>query len=267
MSRPVLLGVPYDAGASGQRGAALAPPRIRQALHDPSSNTFTESVVDVAGPGILEDAGDMVLTGETMLEDVEREVARQLEQARIPIVLGGDHSISLPVVRAVHRVRPGFALLHFDAHPDLYPEFQGNRFSHACPFARIMEEELTQNLVQLGIRTANAIQVEQARRFGVRTVVPDEWSRDWRYDGGLPVYISIDIDVLDPAFAPGVSHPEPGGVSTRHLLATLQRITAPIVGVDIVEYNPLNDPAGLTAFVTAKILKEVVGIVLRNGSV
>jgi agmatinase len=267
MSRPVLLGVSYDGGASGARGAALAPARIRHALHDPSSNTFTEGLVDVAAPGVLDDAGDVVLSDDSMLKDVETAVAALLTPSRVPIVLGGDHSISVPVVRAMHRVRPGFALLHFDAHPDLYPEFQGDRFSHACPFARIMEEGLTQNLVQLGIRTMSAVQAEQSKRFGVRTVVPGDWDEAWRYDGGLPVYLSIDVDVLDPAFAPGVSHPEPGGVSTRHLLSTLQRITAPIVGVDIVEFNPQNDPAGLTARVAAKILKEVIGLVLRNGSV
>lgn len=265
MPQPVLLGVPYDASASGQRGAALAPPRIRQSLVNPSSNPFTESLIDVAAPGVVEDAGDVAFTDTTMLAEVERAVLTQLDRARVPIVLGGDHSISVGVVRAVHQRFPRFAILHFDAHPDLYPEFQGDRFSHACPFARILEEGLTQDLTQVGIRTASAIQNEQAKRWGVRTIAPADWTDQWRYQTNLPLYLSIDMDVLDPAFAAGVSHPEPGGVSTRQLLTTLQRLTAPIIGVDLVEYNPVNDPAGLTAHVAAKILKEVVGVIIKNG--
>ena len=161
------------------------------------------------------------------------------------------------------RSRGPFAILHFDAHPDLYPEFQGDRFSHACPFARIMEEGLARELVQVGIRTMNGVQADQAARYGVRVVTMDEWDSGWRPESSLPVYLSVDLDVLDPAFAPGVSHPEPGGCSTRRLLSTLQSIRSPLMGADVVELNPRNDPAGLTARVAAKVVKEIAGLILR----
>jgi arginase family enzyme len=91
----------------------------------------------------------------------------------------------------------------------------------------------------------------------------EEWENGWRLESRLPVYLSVDLDVLDPAFAPGVSHPEPGGCSTRRLISTLQSLRNPLVGADLVELNPRNDPAGLTARVAAKIVKEIAGLVLR----
>jgi arginase len=259
---PVLLGVPYDASSSFQRGPAEAPAHIRQALWSESANTWTESLRDLALPGVIADAGDVALTDTTMLADVEQAVLKELSQGRTPLVLGGDHSITLPVVRAVHRERGQFSILHFDAHPDLYPEFQGDRFSHACPFYRIMEESLVTGLTQVGIRTLSGIQAESVKRWSVQHVSPEEWNRGWVPELEGPVYLSIDLDVLDPAFAAGLSHPEPGGCTTRQLLTAIQQIDVPIVGADIVELNPRNDPAGLTARVAAKLVKEVADRIL-----
>lgn len=259
---PVLIGVPYDASSSFQRGAAEAPGKIREALWSDSTNTWTESLRDLGLPGVLADAGDVALTEATMLADVEAAVRTELARGRVPLVLGGDHSITLPVVRAVHRERGPFSILHFDAHPDLYPEFLGNRYSHACPFYRIMEESLAEKLIQAGIRTLNGIQAESVKRWGVRHISPDQWNRGWVPELDGPVYLSIDLDVLDPAFAPGLSHPEPGGCSTRQLITAIQQIAVPIVGADIVELNPRNDPAGLTARVAAKLVKEVADRIL-----
>jgi arginase len=260
---PTLLGIAYDTASSFQRGPAQAPPAIRAALASDSSNWWTESLLDLGQPGVLEDAGDLAPGDATVREEIERAVTGLLGRGRTPIVLGGDHSITYPVVRAF-RPRGRFAILHFDAHPDLYPEFQGDRFSHACPFARIMEEGLAAELTQVGIRTMSGAQADQVRRFGVKTVSPAEWEGGWRFQSDLPVYLSIDLDVLDPAYAPGVSHPEPGGCSTRLLLSTIQQIKNPVIGADIVELNPLNDPAGLTARAAAKLVKEVAALILRQ---
>lgn len=259
---PALLGIAWDKGSSFQRGPAEAPPAIRAALSSSSSNWWTESLRNLGEPGTLEDAGDLEPGDATVREDIERAVHALLLRDRVPILLGGDHSITYPAVRAFRKQAP-FAVLHFDAHPDLYPEFQGDRFSHACPFARIMEEGLAAQLVQVGIRTMSGAQAAQVQRFGVKTVTPAEWERGWEFRSDLPVYLSIDIDVLDPAFAPGVSHPEPGGCSTRLLLSTLQNINNPVIGADIVELNPRNDPAGLTARVAAKLVKEVASLIVR----
>jgi arginase family enzyme len=151
-----------------------------------------------------------------------------------------------------------------DAHPDLYDDFDGNRYSHASPFARIMEEGLAGRLVQVGIRTMSPHQQAQADRFGVEVIA----MRDYRPDLALqlrgPVYLSLDLDALDPAVAPGVSHHEPGGLSVRDVLGLLERVAAPIVGADIVEYNPLRDHADMTAVVAAKFYKEVVARLLAG---
>ena len=172
--------------------------------------------------------------------------------------------MTLPVVRAQSRHFSDLTILHIDAHPDLYDELGGDRLSHACPFSRIMEENLVSRLVQLGIRTLNAHQRQQADRFGVEVLE----MKHWRPEEGLPkdlegpLYLSLDLDALDPAFAPGVSHPEPGGLSTRQLLDILRTLPHPLVGADIVELNPLRDPQGLTARVAAKLLKEVAARML-----
>lgn len=259
---PSLLGVCYDKASSFERGPAEAPPRIRAALASESTNWWTESLRDLGEAGVLEDAGDLIPGDGTVREEIEGAVRSLLQRGRTPLLLGGDHSITYPAIRAF-REEGAFAILHFDAHPDLYPEFQGDRFSHACPFARIMEEGLAKELVQVGIRTMSAPQAEQVRRYGVKVVSPGEWERGWSFESDLPVYLSIDIDVLDPAFAPGVSHPEPGGCSTRLLISTLHRISNRVIGADIVELNPRNDPAGLTARVAAKLAKEVAALMLR----
>jgi len=186
-----------------------------------------------------------------------------LERRLRPIALGGDHSITYPVIRAISRKYPGLAILDFDAHPDLYDEFQGSRSSHACPFARIMEQGLARRLVQVGIRTLNGHQRRQAERFGVELIQ----MKDWRgilpaLDG--PLYLSFDLDVLDPAFAPGVSHREPGGLSMREALGAIQSVSAEIVGADIVEFNPRRDVMNVTAAVCAKLLKEIAAKMLET---
>jgi arginase family enzyme len=120
-----------------------------------------------------------------------------------------------------------------------------------------MEEGLVERLVQVGIRTATGHQREQIERFGVEVVEMKDFPDDLRLEFDTPVYISFDIDGLDPAFAPGVSHREPGGLSTRQALNLIQRLKADVVGADIVEFNPRMDPTGVTAMVCAKLLKEI----------
>ncbi|HEV2130112.1 MAG TPA: agmatinase, partial [Longimicrobiaceae bacterium] len=263
--RLALLGIRYDAASSFLRGAADAPPRICEALRSDAGNLWTESGTDLGAEGLLLDAGDLTpQPGENPVAAIEQATARVLERGLPLLALGGDHSITYPVLRALRRRHPRLAVLHFDAHPDLYDEFEGDRYSHACPFARIMEEGLAERLVQVGIRAASEHQREQAERFGVEVVAMSDWRDDLvlAFDG--PLYISFDTDALDPAFAPGVSHPEPGGFSTRQMVDALRRLDAPVVGADLVEYNPARDPLGLTAVVCAKILKEIAAKMLER---
>lgn len=218
--------------------------------------------MDLGVDGSFADAGDLSLTGidgVAAFQKIEEDIDSLLQDGQRPVSLGGDHSITYPILRAFGRRYPQLTIFHFDAHPDLYDEFEGSRVSHACPFARIMEEKLAARLVQVGIRTMIRHQREQAGKFGVEVVEMRSLPAYDRLKVQGPVYISFDMDVLDPAFAPGVSHWEPGGMSVREAIAHLHAIEGEIVGADLVEYNPVRDRDGITATVAAKILKEILG--------
>jgi agmatinase len=215
--------------------------------------------------GVYADAGDLTLTDDAFAA-IEKGVSSLIQQGKRPLSLGGDHSITYPIVKAVGQRHPELTILHFDAHPDLYDAFEGNRLSHASPFARIMESGLAKRLVQIGIRTLNQHQREQAAKFGVEVVEMRALSAYEKLKTAGPVYVSFDMDVLDPAFAPGVSHREPGGMSVREAIAHLHAVEGEIVGADVVEYNPMQDVAGVTATVAAKIVKEILGrMIAGNG--
>jgi arginase len=258
-----LIGLPYDGSSSYLRGPADAPPLIRAALHSTHWNSWTESGRNLSFPGAMTDAGDLRLSlNARARQEIEDGIAQLLGAGSRPIALGGDHSVTYPILRAVSRGHPSLTILHIDAHPDLYDEFEGDRFSHACPFARIMEEGLAQRLVQVGIRTMNAHQRGQADRFGVEVIDMRAWAGGTRPTVSGDVYLSIDLDGLDPAYAPGVSHREPGGLSVRDVLTLVQSSGGTLLGADVVEYNPTQDFAGVTAVVAAKIVKEVAGRML-----
>jgi agmatinase len=260
-----ILGVPLDENSSFMRGPALAPPRIREVLHAGSMNLCTENGMDLGLEARVKDLGDLALDGGLLaLKQIESAVMGLVERDARVLSLGGDHSVTYPIVRAYAQHGPQLSILHFDAHPDLYAEYEGNRYSNACPFARIMEEKLATRLVQVGIRTMNPHQQSQAKRFGVEVIDMRQWQSGLRPDLEGPVYLSLDMDALDPAFAPGVSHHEPGGLSTREVIQLIQNLTVPVVGADIVEFNPGRDPLGITAMAAAKLLKEIAACMLRG---
>ena len=273
---PVLLGVPFDGQSSYLRGTAEAPEKIRAAMFCDASNKWTELGVDLGVAGSFEDSGDLlfssnsdsdITTGDSrttfadypIFEQIETRVGQVVDRGKRPVSLGGDHSITYPIVKAFAKRYPELTIFHFDAHPDLYDELEGNRLSHACPFARIMEAGLVKRLVQMGIRTMNAHQREQARKFDVEVVEMRGLPAYEKLKADGPIYITFDMDVLDPAFAPGISHREPGGMTVREAITHLHAIEGEIVGADVVEYNPVQDVAGMTATVAAKILKEILG--------
>ena len=259
-----LAGIPWDENSSCLRGPSEAPPLIRAALFSEASGLRSESGIEFDASDIF-DAGDVpVRSGIAMLNEIEGFIGNLLGQNFRPISLGGDHAVTYPIVKAFARKYPDLSILQFDAHPDLYDIYQGNRSSHACPFARIMEEGLAKRLLQVGIRTLNRAQREQARRFGVEVVEMKDWreGRDLNLSG--PIYLSFDLDAFDPTFAPGVSHPEPGGFTSRQVIDILLALEADLVGADIVEFNPRRDVAQLTENLSAKLLKEIAAAMLRN---
>jgi agmatinase len=222
--------------------------------------------LEIGGDLLVEDDGDLPLDESAGdFGRIRDAAARAAGDGRIPLFLGGDHMVTNPIVAGLAAVHGPLNILHFDAHPDLYDDFAGDPLSHASPFARIMEAGLASRLVQVGIRTLNPHCRDQAARFGVEMVE----MRDFRADAvpipAAPLYISIDLDALDPAFAPGVSHHEPGGLSTRELLSVLHRVAGPLVGADVVEYNPTRDVNGVTAVVAAKLVKELAALAAAAG--
>lgn len=254
-----LLGIPSDDSSSFMRGPALAPQRIRQVMHAGSANMTTERGIDLGSSGLWVDGGDLAVdVGEAGRQQIESGIREGLVQAEGVLSLGGDHAITYPILRAYSEKYPNLAILQLDAHPDLYDELDGRRHSHASPFARIMEEGLAKRLVQVGIRTLNAHQKEQATRFGVDIIPAWQWEAVLDLVWKRPLYISLDMDVFDPAFAPGVSHHEPGGMTARDVFTILQTIDAHIVGADVVELNPHRDLVDMTAMLAAKCTKELL---------
>jgi len=261
-----VVGLPWDEQSSFMRGAALAPSHIRDVLHDGSANLCTEHGADLGATAGWTDVGDVALTsGPAVLAEIEGAIDALVERGARVLSLGGDHAVSYPVLRAYARAHPRLTVLHVDAHPDLYDEFEGSRLSHACPFARVMEERLVSRLVQVGIRTMTPDQRRQATRFGVEVVEMRHWTPARRLElGDAPVYLSLDLDALDPACAPGVSHHEPGGFTTREVLGILHAIGPALVGADLVEFNPRRDVGQTTAMLAAKFYREIVGRLLAD---
>lgn len=253
-----ILAIPFDANSSFMRGPAGGPAEIRKQLHCGSANYFAEDGTELENNSRIHDVGDVDFrTAADWLTAIEQSAGEVIAQGAKLLSLGGDHSITWPLIRAHVKRYPKLTILQIDAHPDLYDELDGNRHAHACPFARIMEEGLVQRLVQIGIRTLNQHQREQAARFGVEIIEMKDWSPEKLPIFDSPLYLTLDLDGLDPAFAPGVSHHEPGGFSSREVIEIIQNLPAVLVGADIVELNPVRDPVGVTAMLGSKLLREI----------
>ena len=254
-----VIGFPLDENSSFMRGSANAPDVIRKNLESYSINLCAENGVDFRNNPCWSDVGNVELTtGSDAMDQIEESIRGLLDKGIKPLSLGGDHSVIFPIIKAFAEKYEKLNIFHIDAHPDLYDNFEDNPYSHGSPFARIMENRLVNKLVQVGIRTINPAQQTQIDKFDVEVhdMINFDSSMNFDFDG--PVYISIDLDGLDPAFAPGVSHHEPGGLTTRQALEMIQNLDYEIVGADIVEYNPDRDINDMTAMVCVKLLKELL---------
>ncbi|MCP4669689.1 MAG: agmatinase [Desulfobacula sp.] len=255
-----IAGIPFDKNSSFLKGAALAPGLIRKSYFSDSSNLWSEKGCNLESIKSLYDYGDLGFqVEEDEFNSITKFAEKVVDQNCRLICLGGDHSITYPLIKAHAKKYNKLNLLHFDAHPDLYDTLQGNIHSHATVFARIMENNLAARLVQAGIRTMNGHQKEQAEKFNVEVHEMKDfpnWPNEFKFDG--PVYLSLDLDCLDPAFAPGVSHHEPGGMTTRQVIDIIHHFKGDLIGADIVEYNPDRDINSMTSMVAAKFLKEII---------
>lgn len=254
-----VIGIPLDENSSFMKGPGKGPLQIINGFHSSSANYFTEEGIN------LEKHQQVKWLGQLDVSDyhgISPQVAAIIARGAKPFSLGGDHSVTFPVMNAFMDAYEKISILHFDAHGDLYDELDNSKISHACPFARIMEQGKVDRLVQVGIRTMTAHQQEQVGRFGVEQIHMKDWTPAIKYQIDGPVYLSFDMDVFDPSVAPGISHYEPGGFTARELINMLIRLDLQIVGADIVELNPDRDINGMTAMLAAKVFKETLAKML-----
>ncbi|HEK85902.1 MAG: agmatinase [Candidatus Saccharicenans sp.] len=260
-----VIGVPFDEKSSFLRGAAYGPAAIRRVSTGKCYNPDTELGVDLAEETVLVDLGNVDTSGDMLktFGEIERKVGEVVAKEAIPVILGGDHSITYPAVKAVAKHYQNLDLLHLDAHTDMYEDLYGDRLSHACPIARILEEGLVKRLVQVGVRSTTPEQKALGEKHRVTTIEARTFPENLKLEFQNPLYISLDLDVFDPAFAPGVSHHEPGGLTSRQVIDLIHNLKAVIVGFDIVELNPLRDFSQITAALAFKLLKEIAGRAIR----
>jgi len=258
-----IIGAPWDGSSSYRRGCARGPEAIREATSEKLYNSFNETLVNLAEYWRYKDLGD--IKAESFRELVENmdKIVKRYYNGEFFLFLGGDHSITYAAFKSLREIsREEFGLIYFDAHPDLYPEYEGEKYSHACTVRRLVEEELVKgkNIVQIGIRAPTKEQIEFAKEHGIKVISASEVYYSWKAEVPFEkAYLSFDVDVLDPAFAPGVGNPEPGGLTVRELVEVIKSLNVNVVGFDIVELNPEYDWKGISAFATAKIIREVLG--------
>lgn len=261
-ARAVLLGAPMDWTVSFRPGSRFGPGAIRavsEAIEE-YSVYLDRSLEDVA----FFDAGDLVLpfgSARGSLELIEAAADDLWADGHFPFFLGGEHLVTLGVLRAAARRHPGLVVLHWDAHADLRPGYLGEPDSHASVMRRALEECRGVTLVQLGVRSGTAEEFAFARE---RTrLVPFEVAAPLRHLRpeleGRPIYLSLDIDVVDPAFAPGTGTPEPGGITSRELLEAVHLLQGlNLIGCDLVEVSPPYDASQRTAVLAAEVVRELL---------
>ena len=256
-----VTGVPFDQAVSHRSGTRMGPEGIRKASAENAWGPFWPWMFDPFDTLAVADYGDCFFDWgkkEDFPATLENHTAEILKAGAETITLGGDHYISYPVLRAYHKKHGALALVHFDAHRDVEID-NGGRIDHGTMFGYAVREGLIDpnKSVQIGIRTLTQHCREQAQRFGVEIIPMADFSVKAVPSLSGPVYISLDLDGIDPSEAPGVSHPEPGGLRVREVLAVLRSINAPIIGADIVELNPSRDIGGVTAILAAKLIREI----------
>lgn len=255
-----IFGVPFDATSTFRPGSRYGPSAVRWASQ--SIETYSPVLDRDLEDASFADLGDLETDGmdvEAMTAAV-RAFADRLPAQAVPVVLGGEHTISLGVVQSLRIRHPDLVILQLDAHTDLRDTYEGRRLSHATVMRRIADESGGGSIVQLGVRAGTREEFALARRTlrltTPRLEIPAE-VRGWLED--RPVYVTIDIDVLDPSHAPGTGNPEPEGAAVDDLLGVIRRLGLfRVVGVDLVEVSPPYDPSGRTAIVAAAIIREAI---------
>lgn len=276
-----IVGVPFDGGTSFRPGARFAPSAVREAsrLLRPGYHVELETApVEVAQ---FVDAGDIACApydNHKAVAQIQEQAAKLVAKGKTVIAIGGDHTIALPMIRATAAVHGPVVLLHFDAHLDTWDTYFGEEITHGTMFRRAFEEGLLieDRSMHVGIRGPvydkddflrdhefgfQIIRCTDIDKFGVQAAI----DRIKERIGDLPVYLSIDIDVLDPAFAPGTGTPEIGGLYSREMLQLVRGLVGlNIVGADVVEVSPAYDHADVTSLAAATLVFEMMALLTKN---
>lgn len=275
-----VVGAPFDAGVSYRSGARFGPAHIREASrllrpYNPATDVHPFAAQQVA------DAGDMALNPfdiSAAVDEIERAARSVGETADRLVVLGGDHTIALPLLRVVAERFGPVAVVHFDAHLDTWDTYFGAPVTHGTPFRRASEEGLIDKTASLHIGTRGPLyaaeDLNDDKRLGFSLITSDDLQvhglaasieRMHERLGDRPIYVSVDIDVLDPAHAPGTGTPEAGGLTSRELLGLIRALGQHhIVGADVVEVSPPYDHAQLTAVAASHVAYEILSAMAQN---
>lgn len=263
-ARAVIYGMPMDYTVSFRPGARFGPARIREVSVglEEYSPYLARSLEDMS----YYDAGDLMLPYGNVsrsLELIARYVQQLLKDEKFPLGLGGEHLVTWPIVREMFTYYPDLAVIHIDAHADLRDQYEGETLSHATPLRKIAELIGGHNVYQFGIRSGSREEFAYAKQhtnlypFDVLAPLQEILPQL----AGRPVYVTIDIDVLDPSAAPGTGTAEPGGITSKELLAAVHAISRSdlhVVGADLVEVAPQYDPSEQTQIVATKLVREIL---------
>jgi agmatinase len=272
----LVWGVPFDAGVSYRPGARFGPSHVRQSSrllrpYNPAQDSEPFARAQLA------DAGDLAVNPFDITEaitTIERAADELSGTRRSLVTIGGDHTIALPLLRVQHARHGPVAVLHFDAHLDTWDTYFSAKYTHGTPFRRAAEEGLIDfaHSLHVGLRGPlySRLDLEESEKLGfaaihsrdfVRQPIDDLIERTRARLGDRPVYVSLDIDVLDPAFAPGTGTPEAGGLSSMQLLEVLRGLTGlNVVGADVVEVSPAYDHAEITGIAAAHLIYELLSL-------
>ncbi|SHJ79293.1 agmatinase [Anaerobranca californiensis DSM 14826] len=259
-AKGVLLGAPMDYTVSFRPGSRFAAKRIREVSYNLEEYSFYchKDLTDCP----FFDAGDLALpfgNVEKSLDIIYQSVAQITKDGKIPFIIGGDHLISYPCIKGVKEKYPDLAVLHFDAHADLREDYAGENQSHATVIGKVVRELGVKDVYQFGIRSGTKDEWEFAQKhtklFPFSAAEP--LLKVLEELKGKPIYITIDIDVVDPAFAPGTGTPEAGGITSKELLDCLKIMSSlNVVGFDIIEVAPVYDISDITSVLAAKVIRE-----------
>ena len=264
-SKAVLYGMPMDWTVSYRPGSRFGPARIREVSIglEEYSLYLNRELGDVK----FFDAGDIPLpfgNPEKSLAEIKNFVRKVLADGKVPIGMGGEHLVSLPVMEAMYEKYPNLAVIHFDAHTDLRTDYEGEEYSHATPIRKFADIVGPTNMYSFGIRSGLKEEFEWAKENGMY-IAPFEVLEPLKTKlpelAGRPVYVTIDIDVLDPAHAPGTGTVDAGGITSKELLASIHAIAASnvnVVGFDLVEVAPVYDQSEKTVNAAAKFIREMI---------